>query len=56
MLAGFQMPDDLSYPHVPGKSVQGVPNANDPVMKRKLKDRLLKNQLIQELPGFLGRV
>lgn len=56
MLAGFQMPDDLSYPHVPGKSVQGVPNANDPVMKKKLKDRLLKNQLIQELPGFLGRV
>lgn len=54
-VAGFQMPSDLSYPHIPGRSVQGVPNANDPVMKRKLKDRLLKNQLIQELPGFLGK-
>ena len=55
-IAGFQMPSDLSYPHIPGRSVQGVPNANDPLMKRKLKDRLLKNQLIQELPGFLGKV
>lgn len=47
---------DLSYPKIPGKNLEGVPNANDPVMRRKLQNRLLKNPGGAEmLPGFLGR-
>jgi hypothetical protein len=45
---------DLSYPKIPGKDLEGVPNANDPVMREKLRQRLLKNPAGgQELPGFL---
>ena len=47
---------DLSYPKIPGKNLEGVPNANDPVMRKKLQNRLLKNPGGAEmLPGFLGR-
>ena len=47
---------DLSYPRIPGKNLEGVPNANDPVMKQKLRNRLLRNPAGTEmLPGFLGR-
>lgn len=47
---------DLSYPKIPGRDLEGVPNANDPVMREKLRQRLLKNpNATQELPGFLKR-
>ena len=47
---------DLSYPKIPGRDVEGIPNANDPVMREKLRQRLLKNpDYGQELPGFLKR-
>ena len=47
---------DLSYPRISGKNLEGVPNANDPVMRKKLRDRLLRNPAGTEtLPGFLGR-
>jgi len=51
---------DLSYPHIPGRNLEGVPNANDPVMREKLRRRLLKNPGIdprsgQQLPEFLIR-
>tara|TARA_R100000479_G_scaffold175534_1_gene126844 strand:- start:686 stop:1591 length:906 start_codon:yes stop_codon:yes gene_type:complete len=47
---------DLSYPRISGKNLEGVPNANDPVMRKKLRDGLLKNPAGTEmLPGFLGR-
>lgn len=47
---------DLSYPRISGKNLEGVPNANDPVMKQKLRNRLLKNPAGTEmLPGFLGK-
>lgn len=47
---------DLSYPKVPGRDLEGVPNANDPVMREKLRHRLLKNpDGGQELPGFLKK-
>ena len=47
---------DLSYPKIPGKNLEGVPNANDPVIRKKLQNRLLKNPGGAEmLPGFLGR-
>ena len=47
---------DLSYPKIPGRDLEGVPNANDPVMREKLRQRLLKNpEGGQELPGFLKR-
>jgi hypothetical protein len=45
---------DLGYPKIPGKDVEGIPNANDPVMREKLRRRLLRNpDGGQELPGFL---
>jgi hypothetical protein len=48
---------DLSYPKIPGRNVEGIPNANDPVMREKLRQRLLRNpEGGQELPGFLKRV
>jgi hypothetical protein len=48
---------DLSYPKIPGRSVEGIPNANDPVMREKLRQRLLRNpEGGQDLPGFLKRV
>ena len=47
---------DLSYPKIPGRSVEGVPNANDPVMREKLRQRLLRNpEGGQDLPGFLKK-
>ena len=40
-----------------GTSLEGIPNANDPVMRKKLRDRLLKNPAgTESLPGFLGKV
>ena len=48
---------DVSYPKIPGRNLEGVPNANDPVMREKLKKRLLNNPSGgEQLPGFLGRV
>jgi len=46
---------DLSYPKIPGRNVEGIPNANDPVMRKKLLDRFTKNPGGQQLPGFLNR-
>lgn len=49
---------DLSYGRGrDGTSLEGIPNANDPVMRKKLRDRLLKNPAgTESLPGFLGKV
>lgn len=47
---------DLSYPKIPGRDVQGIPNANDPVMREKLRQRLLNNPSGgEDLPGFLKK-
>jgi hypothetical protein len=47
---------DLSYPKIPGRDLEGIPNANDPVMREKLRQRLLRNpEGGQELPGFLRK-
>lgn len=47
---------DLSYPKIPGRSLEGIPNANDPVMREKLRQRLLRNpQGDEQLPGFLQK-
>jgi hypothetical protein len=47
---------DLGYPKIPGRNLEGIPNANDPVMREKLRQRLLKNPLGgQELPGFIKK-
>lgn len=47
---------NLSYPKVPGRSFEGVPNADDPVMREKLRQRLLRNpDGAEDLPGFLKR-
>ncbi len=52
--SGFN--NDLSYPYIPGRDVQGVPNANDPIMREKLRQRLLKNPGEgPELPGFVKK-
>jgi len=46
---------DLSYPKIPGRNLEGVPNANDPVMREKLRRRLLKNpEGGQQLPIIRG--
>ena len=50
--SGFN--NNLSYPYIPGRDVQGVPNANDPIMREKLRQRLLKNP--GEGPGLPGFV
>ena len=57
-IAGFNMPADLSYPRGRrGDNFEGIPNANDPVMREKLRNRRLKNPAGgEDLPGFLGRV
>lgn len=48
---------DLSYPKIPGRNLEGIPNANDPVMREKLRQRLLRNPDSKEdLPGFLKSV
>jgi|GEM_PF-2042663 len=47
---------DLGYPKIPGRNLEGIPNANDPVMREKLRQRLLRNpDGGQELPGFLKK-
>lgn len=47
---------DLGYPKIPGRSLEGIPNANDPVMREKLRQRLLKNPMGgEELPGFIKK-
>lgn len=58
LLAGFQMPADISYPRGRrGDNFEGIPNANDPVMREKLRNRRLRNPAgEQDLPGFLGTV
>ena len=46
---------DVSLPHVPGRSFEGVHNAAN--MKNKIRDRLLTNPQGQEaLPQFLKSV
>ena len=57
-VAGFEMPADISYPRGRrGDNFEGIPNANDPVMREKLRNRRLRNPAGgQELPGFLGTV
>ena len=58
LLAGFQMPADISYPRGRrGDNFEGIPNANDPVMREKLRNRRLRNPAgVEDLPGFLGTV
>lgn len=47
---------DLSYPKIPGRDVEGVPNANDPQMREKLRRRFLLNpDGGQDLPGFVKK-
>jgi hypothetical protein len=47
---------DLGYPKIPGRDLEGVPNANDPVMRQKLRERLLRNPGgAEDLPGFLKK-
>jgi len=47
---------DLSYPHIPGRNLEGVPNANESGMRKKLLQRFLKNPKgSEQLPGFLNR-
>jgi hypothetical protein len=47
---------DLSYPKIPGRDVEGIPNANEPEMRRKLMERFLRNpDGGQELPGFIKK-
>jgi len=47
---------DLGVPKIPGKNLEGVPNANDPVMREKLRQRFLANPDGREdLPGFLKK-
>lgn len=47
---------DLSYPKIPNRDVQGIPNANDPVMRERLRNRLLKNPNGEEtLPPFIQK-
>jgi hypothetical protein len=48
---------DLSYPKIPGRDVEGINNANDPVMREKLRQRLLRNPSgTEQLPPFLRGV
>lgn len=47
---------NLNTPYVPGKDFTGVPNADNPAMKEKLRNRLLKNPSgSEQLPSFLVR-
>ncbi len=48
---------DLGYPKIPGRDVEGINNANDPIMREKLRQRLLKNPNgAEQLPPFLKGV
>ncbi len=47
---------DLGYPKIPGRDLEGIPNANDPAMREKLRQRFLLNPKGQEdIPGFLKK-
>ena len=47
---------NLNTPYVPGKDFTGVPNADNPAMKEKLRNRLLKNPSgSEQIPSFLVR-
>ena len=48
---------DMSYPRGRmGDNFEGIPNANDPVMREKLRNRRLRNPAgSEDIPGFLGR-
>lgn len=47
---------DLSYPKIPGRDLEGINNANDPVMREKLRNRLLINPKgTEDLPGFIKK-
>jgi hypothetical protein len=47
---------DVKVPYVPGRSLEGVPNADTPEMREKIRRRLLLNPGGKEdLPGFLER-
>jgi hypothetical protein len=47
---------DVKVPYVPGRSLEGVPNADTPEMREKIRRRLLLNPGGKEdLPGFLKR-
>jgi len=48
---------DLGYPNIPGRTLEGIPNAKDPIMRQKLRERLLKNPNgTEQLPPFLKGV
>jgi hypothetical protein len=48
---------DLGYPKIPGRDFEGIPNANDPIMSKKLREKLLKNPNgAEQLPPFLKGV
>jgi hypothetical protein len=45
---------DLGYPKIPGRHLEGIPNAKE--MREKLRQRLLKNPGgAEDLPGFLRK-
>jgi hypothetical protein len=47
---------DVRVPYVPGRSLEGVPNADTPEMRDKIRKRLLLNPGGKEdLPGFLKK-
>lgn len=47
---------DLSHPKIPGRDLEGIPNANDPLIREKLRQRMLRNPAGDEaLPSFLVR-
>lgn len=45
---------NVRLPKIPGRDLEGVPNADEPLMREKLRQRLLRNPSGQEdLSGFL---
>jgi len=45
---------NLKYPKIPGRDLEGVPNADSPELREKLRQRLLRDpDGLEELPGFL---
>jgi hypothetical protein len=48
---------DLGYPMIPGRDFEGIINANNPTMRKKLREKLLKNPNgAEQLPPFLKGV
>lgn len=48
---------NLKVPKIPGRDLEGVPNADRPEMREKLRQRLLRNPNgAEDLPGFLKGV